>query len=217
MTHIQPHPAAKFRIAGIAIATAVVFSAFALLGLGMADRAEACTATSSGGLNLSKRQVQDLQEGPPRQRQGDRPGLGPGPGQEGHPLGQPDPQQAVHLRWRPRQLQLARLRLLRCRQLRVAWRPLRQQPDGLDRLHELEQAWKGQVDHHLLQPRTHVSRGRRTAVRHRDDAGRRPRLEQEPALNPGQLQRTAPRPVLDPQPSLPQSRRVPAPSGARRR
>ena len=54
MTHIQPHPAAKFRIAGIAIATAVVFSAFALLGLGMADRAEACTATSSGGLNLSK-------------------------------------------------------------------------------------------------------------------------------------------------------------------
>ena len=54
MTHIQPHPAAKFRITGIAIATALVFSAFALLGLGTADRAEACTVTSSGGLNLSK-------------------------------------------------------------------------------------------------------------------------------------------------------------------
>jgi hypothetical protein len=54
MTHNQPHPAAKFRISGIATAIALFFSMFALLGLSTADRAEACTATSSGGLNLSK-------------------------------------------------------------------------------------------------------------------------------------------------------------------
>ncbi len=53
MNHSQPHPAAKFRIGGVATAVVLAFSVFALLGLSAADRAEACASTSSGGLNLS--------------------------------------------------------------------------------------------------------------------------------------------------------------------
>ncbi len=53
MINSGPLFAARQRRTGIATAVAVVFSAFAMLGLGAAERAEACSATSSGGLNLS--------------------------------------------------------------------------------------------------------------------------------------------------------------------
>ncbi len=53
MTHPKPLFAAKSRRTGIATVMTLAVSVFALLGLGAADRAEACSATSSGGLNLS--------------------------------------------------------------------------------------------------------------------------------------------------------------------
>ncbi len=53
MTYPTPLLAAKFKRSGLAAATALALSAFALLGLGTADRAEACVSASSGGLNLS--------------------------------------------------------------------------------------------------------------------------------------------------------------------
>ena len=53
MTYSQPLPAAKFRKSSIAVAITAAFAAFAMLGLGTAERAEACASTSSGGLNLS--------------------------------------------------------------------------------------------------------------------------------------------------------------------
>jgi len=53
MNHSQPLFAANFRKISIATAVTLAFSVFALLGLSTAERAQACSATSSGGLNLS--------------------------------------------------------------------------------------------------------------------------------------------------------------------
>jgi cell wall-associated NlpC family hydrolase len=53
MNHHKPFSAAQFRKSGIATAVALALSALALLGLSTAERAHACSVTSSGGLNLS--------------------------------------------------------------------------------------------------------------------------------------------------------------------
>jgi hypothetical protein len=50
----QPLRAVQFRKTYVSTALALAFMVFATLGLTAADRADACAATSSGGLNLSK-------------------------------------------------------------------------------------------------------------------------------------------------------------------
>jgi cell wall-associated NlpC family hydrolase len=54
MKHLQPLSAVQFRKSTLIAVLAVAMTAFAMLGLSTADRAQACAATSSGGLNLSK-------------------------------------------------------------------------------------------------------------------------------------------------------------------
>lgn len=54
MKHQQPLSAVQFRKTSLATVVAFALLGFSTLGLSAADRAEACAATSSGGLNLSK-------------------------------------------------------------------------------------------------------------------------------------------------------------------
>jgi len=54
MKHQQPLSAVQLRKRSLSVALGLVLMTFAMLGLSTAERAEACAATSSGGLNLSK-------------------------------------------------------------------------------------------------------------------------------------------------------------------
>ena len=89
------------------------------------------------------------------------------------PRRQPDPEQAVQVRRRPRPLERQRLRLLGLRLLRAARRRAALVGAHQRRLHALGRARQGPADHDLRLPQPRLHGHRRPPVRHDRAAARR--------------------------------------------